>query len=198
MKRLVKFFTNHDFNDGDFRLYDKNGNEIYYETSDGYWYKVKFDDRDNETYFEDLHGTWKKRKYDENDNVIYCEYSNGDWWKRKYDKNDNIIYQEDSHETWNKRKYDENDNLIYSEYSDGRWWKREFDGDNNVIYHESSLDGVVFDQRHTPELVYEFGFTDGGVMKCSSKEILLSPCDISVGDRVCGSVVKYILTSKKK
>jgi len=98
MKRLVKFFTNHDFNDGDFKLYDKNGNKIYHETSDGYWYKVKFDDSDNETYFEDSHGTWNKRKYDENHNMIYSRYTDGRWWKREFDGDSNVIYHENSTE----------------------------------------------------------------------------------------------------
>ena len=116
------------------------------------------------------------------------------------------------------RLYDKNGNVIYHENAlNGVWWKREFDIDKNVIYHESSIDGVVFDQRHTSELVYEFGFTDGSSAMCSGNleldviinddnclhriEILLSPCDISVGDYiVCvgNKKVKYILTSKKK
>ena len=39
-----------------FEIRDKNGNEIYYETS---------------------YGSWQKREFDENNNRIYCENSNG-------------------------------------------------------------------------------------------------------------------------
>jgi len=115
------------------------------------------------------------------------------------------------------RLYDKNSNVIYHENENGVWWKREFDIDNNVIYHESSLDGVIFDQREIPELIYEFVFFDGRSAMCSGNlelevivnngscfhdiETLLKPCDVSVGDRiVCvgDKEIKYILTSKKK
>lgn len=36
--------------------YDVNGNEIYYETSDGYWYKSEYDAHGNEIYYEDSTG----------------------------------------------------------------------------------------------------------------------------------------------
>ena len=58
-----------------FKIKDKNNNEIYRETSNGYWIK---------------------REYDKNNNPIYCESSNGFWWKREFDENNNEIYYEDS------------------------------------------------------------------------------------------------------
>jgi hypothetical protein len=59
----------------DNRVYDTNGNVIYYETSTGYW---------------------SKYEYDTNGNVIYTENSNGDWYKNEYDTNGNEIYYEDN------------------------------------------------------------------------------------------------------
>ena len=56
-------------------VYDSNGNKIYYESSDGTWYK---------------------REYDDNDHIIYRENSDGYWFKREYDKNGKEIYHEDS------------------------------------------------------------------------------------------------------
>jgi hypothetical protein len=47
-----------------FEIKNKNGNEIYYEDSNGYWYKSE---------------------YDSNGNKVYCEKSNGDWYKSEYD-----------------------------------------------------------------------------------------------------------------
>ena len=58
-----------------FVIKDKNGNEIYYENSNGFWWK---------------------REFDENGNVIYCKSSNGVWYKREFDKNGNLIYYENS------------------------------------------------------------------------------------------------------
>jgi len=79
MKLAQKF--NHDFEgfedpNGCFRLFDSNGNEIYFEDSDG---------------------DWEKREYDSNGNKIYCEDSDGDWEKREYDSNGNKIYYENSY-----------------------------------------------------------------------------------------------------
>ena len=58
-----------------FVIEDKNGNRIYCEDSDGYWYKSE---------------------YDSNGNCIYCEYSNGYWSKSEYDSNGNCTYWENS------------------------------------------------------------------------------------------------------
>jgi uncharacterized protein RhaS with RHS repeats len=58
-----------------FEIKDKNGKVIYYEDSNGLWWK---------------------REYDSNGKVIYCEDSNGWWWKKEYDSNGKVIYYEDS------------------------------------------------------------------------------------------------------
>ena len=58
-----------------FYIKDKNGKDIYYENSTGYW---------------------GKRQYDQNGNQIYSEDSTGYWWKRQYDQYGNQIYFEDS------------------------------------------------------------------------------------------------------
>jgi len=39
-----------------FTIKDKNGNVIYCENSDGYWYKSEYDSNGNEIYFEDSVG----------------------------------------------------------------------------------------------------------------------------------------------
>jgi hypothetical protein len=78
-------------------VYDTNDNEIYYETSDGYWIKYEYDNQRNITYYENSTGYWVKKEYDDNDNEIYQEYSNGSWIKYEYDDNDIEIYYEDSY-----------------------------------------------------------------------------------------------------
>jgi len=79
-----------------FEIKDKNGNLIYFETSDGYWSKKEYDSNGNVIYFENSDGFWSKREYDSNGNVIYYEDSDGFWSKREYDSNGNVIYYEDS------------------------------------------------------------------------------------------------------
>ena len=55
--------------------YDVNGNQIYFENSNGYWCKYE---------------------YDTNGKLIYCEDSNGYWSKRDYDSNGKLTYRKDS------------------------------------------------------------------------------------------------------
>lgn len=52
------------------RTYDKDGNEIRYETFDG---------------------VWEKRTYDENGYQLTYENSDGEWSRRTYDKDGNIL-----------------------------------------------------------------------------------------------------------
>ena len=75
---------------------DKNGNEIYYEDSNGYWRKYEYDQNGKQIYYENSTGSWIKYEYDQNGNEIYYEYSNGFWEKREYNQNGNQIYFENS------------------------------------------------------------------------------------------------------
>ncbi len=60
-----------------FIIKDKNGKEIYYERSNGYWEKSEYDQNGNRIYFEDSYGYWSKRQYDQNGKEIYFENSYG-------------------------------------------------------------------------------------------------------------------------
>ena len=55
--KTVAELLKHDFKSkGSLHLYDSNGKEIYYETSDRYWNKREYDSNGNEIYFEDSGG----------------------------------------------------------------------------------------------------------------------------------------------
>ena len=61
---LSKIF-NHKFDYDEFHLYDRNGNEIYFEDPFEYWVKYKYDNNNNLIYLEDSFGYIKdnyKRK----------------------------------------------------------------------------------------------------------------------------------------
>ena len=70
---------------------------------DGYWLKVGInafwvcDENGNEVYFENTEGYWSKREHDENGNEVYFENTEGYWWKREYDENGNNVYYENSY-----------------------------------------------------------------------------------------------------
>jgi len=57
------------------RLYDKDCNEAYFESSNGDWYKIEYKDG-NDVYFENSNGYWYKSEYEEG-NEVYFEDSSG-------------------------------------------------------------------------------------------------------------------------
>lgn len=54
MKTIAQQLNIKDF---PFRIKDKNGNEIYYKNSEGFWGKREYDKNGKETYYEDSYGT---------------------------------------------------------------------------------------------------------------------------------------------
>jgi hypothetical protein len=60
-----------------FVIRDKNNNQIYFESSKGYWDRQEFDKNNNIIYWEDSDGFWYKREFDSNNNRIYYENSSG-------------------------------------------------------------------------------------------------------------------------
>ena len=59
------------------KLYDSNGNNIYYEDSVDHWCKREFDSNCNFTFYENSDKFWCKSEYDSNGKETYCEDSNG-------------------------------------------------------------------------------------------------------------------------
>jgi len=96
MKTIVQQLGIKDF---PFIIKDKNGKQIYWEDSTGYWEKREFDSNGNKIYWEDSNGFWAKSEYDSNSNEIYFENSDGFWTKREFDSNGNEIYYENSNGT---------------------------------------------------------------------------------------------------
>jgi hypothetical protein len=79
-----------------FTIKDSNGEDIYFENSNGFWLKREYDSNGKEIYFENSNGYWSKREYDSNGKEIYFENSDGFWIKCEYDSNGNRIYCETS------------------------------------------------------------------------------------------------------
>ena len=78
-------------------VYDSNGNNIYFEDSNGYWEKREYDTNGNEIYRENSNDYWEKYQYDTNgQNEIYREDSDGNWYKYEYDSKGNLMYYENS------------------------------------------------------------------------------------------------------
>ena len=79
-----------------FSINNKDGKEIYFEDSDGFWCKNEYDAQSNIIRFENSNGFWAKREYDAHGNQIRGENSTGYWTKSEYDAAGNIIYHETS------------------------------------------------------------------------------------------------------
>ena len=62
---------------GNLAILDKNGKEIYFEGSSGYWLKRLWDSQGKEIYFENSKGYWLKREWDSQGKQIYFEDSKG-------------------------------------------------------------------------------------------------------------------------
>ena len=78
------------------KIKDANGNETYYEDSDGYWCRWEYDANGNKTYFEDSEGYWCRWECDANGNKTYFEDWEDYWCRCEYDANGDESYFEDS------------------------------------------------------------------------------------------------------
>jgi hypothetical protein len=118
-----------------FNIKDISGKQIYQEFSDGFWWKLEYND--NESKFENSKGYIEIVK---NNNVSYRKYEDGSWDKYEYEYNTNskVIKCENSNGKWNKKEYDDKSNQIYYEDSLGFWWKKEYH-ERNLIRYENSL-----------------------------------------------------------
>lgn len=68
--------ANYNFKDGNYKVFDDNGNLIYLEDDEGYWEMWDYDERGNDTYYRNSHGYWEKFRYDKQGNIIYYKSSN--------------------------------------------------------------------------------------------------------------------------
>ena len=73
---------------GDIYVEDKRGNYIYFESFDGKeWDMNEYDDKDNNLYYEDSDGWWKKMRYDDDNIHVYTLDSFGNEWGKNPKKN---------------------------------------------------------------------------------------------------------------
>jgi hypothetical protein len=79
-----------------FEIKDSQGNQIYDEESNGFWWKREYDSHGNEIYCENSDGYWFKCEYNSNGDKIYVEYSTGYWYKQEYNSQGNLLYYENS------------------------------------------------------------------------------------------------------
>lgn len=110
----------------------KKLSEIYKELGIAFTLPIEIKDSNgNETYFENSNGYWQRREYDAKGNETYCKTSTGYWYRRKYDANGNDTYYENSDGFWRTQYAG-----IYG--GTGNTAKYEYDAMENETYYESS------------------------------------------------------------
>ena len=57
-----------------FTIEDENGNRIYYENENGFWWSIEYDSDGNKIYSENFPNYSRNWKYDSNGNEIYYEF----------------------------------------------------------------------------------------------------------------------------
>ena len=67
--------------DGRVKKFDKNGNEIYFKSSDGYEFWHEYDENGNCIHFKNSDGYEQWFEYDTNENCIHCKDTDGiEYW----------------------------------------------------------------------------------------------------------------------
>ena len=80
-KTIAQFLGIKDF---PYEIKDNNGNTIYIEYSDGFWYKLEYDLNNNLSYYEQSNGYWVKYEFNSSGNLIYYKDSRKYWVKYDY------------------------------------------------------------------------------------------------------------------
>jgi hypothetical protein len=75
---------------------DKNGNEIYYQNSDGYYYERTYSNTHCPLTYKNSNGDWTETTYDEDDNVLTYKKSDGFWAESTYGDDANELTYKDS------------------------------------------------------------------------------------------------------
>ena len=75
---------------------EANGNQTYFEDSNGYWHRQEWDDNVRATYYEDSYDYWERFERDAKGRPTYYENNDGYWEKWERDDNGDVDYWEDS------------------------------------------------------------------------------------------------------
>ena len=73
-----------------FRIFNEQGNIIYYEESNGYWFIQRYDKNNSIVYFDNSYGSWFEKKYDDNYHLIFHKKYDGYTETREYYPNGDI------------------------------------------------------------------------------------------------------------
>lgn len=100
-------------------LFNGAGNQVYYENSDGFWWKQRYDEKQRIVYFENSYGRRESSMYTTSGKHITNISSDGTYELWEFDLDNRVTYKYTSRNNyWFRKKYDSNGNLIYHENSE--------------------------------------------------------------------------------
>ena len=95
-----------------FYTYDKNGNELTYKDSTGYFSEYTYAEDGQELTYKGSNGYWREYTYDENGNQLTYKNSTGYFCEKTYTKSGKQLTCKDSTGYWSEYTYDENGNQL--------------------------------------------------------------------------------------
>lgn len=105
------------------RLFNGTGNQVYYENSDGFWWKQVYDDKQRIIGFENSSGQKETTTYTDKGKTFSVTFSDKTFENWYFDKEDRVTYRYNS----------------VNEY----WFYKNYDSEGNVTYYKNSIDGIV-------------------------------------------------------
>ena len=94
------------------KTFDKNGRELTYKDSNGFWREFTYNEDGKELTYKDSDGNWYEKTYDQNGNFLKCNSAGEFWYEYTYDENGNTLTYKDSDGFFNERTYDKNGNEL--------------------------------------------------------------------------------------
>jgi len=141
--KKIKVMKNLQGKKEDLKLYNDNGVLVYefYQSYNGLWSEIIYDDNGNPLTFKESLGYWAERTYDDNGNKLTYKNSKGYCYERTYDDNGNELTFKDSKGDWYEYTRDDNGNELTFKHFDGYWYERTYDDQGNELTFKHS-DGV--------------------------------------------------------
>ena len=110
--------------------------------------KIEFDKKGNLIRFEDSNGNWSICEFNDNRDFIKHIHSDGRWQSWKYDSKDRWIEYKTFKGDKITNKYNNKDQLVEKKFNDSDYWKYEYDEYGNLTKeiksHKNEVTNYIF------------------------------------------------------
>ncbi len=123
-----------------FYTYDKNGNELTYKDSTGYFSEYTYAEDGQELTYKDSTGYFSEYTYAEDGQELTYKGSNGYWRERTYDENGNQLTYKNSTGYFCEKTYTKSGKQLTCKDSTGYWSEYTYDENGNQLNYKNSND----------------------------------------------------------